>query len=201
MSLDHKQALERYNKRFEAPKYNAVTRGLLADLDTHRDDERFLSAANLVANTALSLCGHASYAADWLKLAAFCGQSVSLATIEAIHAHLRVFEEFPDTRADDFATIAKALWHLHQASDPLLEAVRHANDAHGWHGRAAYQLLAAADLLTQSARILIAQGHTSYATEKLEAALSRLRDGLEEGAAHHPRHFRWQIKEGRDEQE
>jgi hypothetical protein len=198
MTTDHREALARYNARFEAPTYNAVTRGLLTDLNTHRDDERFLSAANLVINTALSLCGHPSYRDDWLTLAAFCAQNTSLATIDAMHAHLQVFETFPDTRTDDFATIAKALWHLHRAAGPLLQAVRHANAAHGWHGRAAYQLLAAADLLTQSARILITQGHTSYATEKLGQALSRLRDGLDEGAANHPRHFRWQVKEGRD---
>jgi len=52
---------------------------------------------------------------------------------------------------------------------------------HGWRGRMAYELLAAADYLMQSAIQLLMHGNLSYIREKLQSGLRRLTGALYEG--------------------
>ncbi len=176
------QALNRYNHLFDNGQYTAIAVMLAADLRASRDSERTADAMNLVTDTALSLCQHPHYELAWLKLATFCGQNaVTIPTIDAIYTYLLLFQQVKDTRADDFEETAKALLKSYETADTLRAAVSCANGVHGWRGRMAYELLAAADYLTQAAVQLLMHGNLAYIREKLQSGLHRLTGALYEG--------------------
>jgi hypothetical protein len=58
---------------------------------------------------------------------------------------------------------------------------------HNWQGRAAYELLAAAEYLTQAALHLLLHGNLAYIREKLLFALRRLTGAFHEGLRHSER--------------
>jgi hypothetical protein len=179
------QALNRYNRLFDNGQYTAIAAMLAADLRTSRDSERTAAAINLVTDAALMLCQHPHYELAWLKLATFCGQiAVSIPTIDAIYTYLLIFQQVRDTHADDFEATAKALLKAYETTDALRAAVSCANGVHGWRGRMAYELLAAADYLTQAALHLLMHGNLSYIREKLQSGLRRLTGALYEGVRH-----------------
>jgi hypothetical protein len=131
---------------------------------------------------------HPHYELAWLKLATFCGQNaITIPTIDAIYTYLLLFQQVKDTRADDFEGTAKALLKAYETTDTLRAAVSCANGVHGWRGRMAYELLAAADYLTQAAIQLLMHGNLSYIREKLQSGLSRITGALHEGARHSER--------------
>ncbi len=176
------QALNRYNRLFDNGQYTAIAAILAADLRTSRDSERTADAMNLLTDTALALCQHPHYELAWLKLATFCGlNAVTIPTIDAIYTYLLLFQQVKDTRADDFEGTAKALLKSYESLDTLRAAVSCANGVHGWRGRMAYELLAAADYLTQAAIQLLIHGNLSYIREKLQSGLHRLTGALYEG--------------------
>lgn len=176
------QALNRYNRLFDNGQYTAIAILLAADLRSDRDSSRVADAMNLVTDMALSLNGHPHYEMAWLKLATFCGQNaVTIPTIDAIYTYLLIFQQAKDTRADDFEGTAKALLKAYETTDTLRAAVSCANGVHGWRGRMAYELLAAADYLTQAAIQLLIDGNLSYIREKLQSGLHRLTGALYEG--------------------
>jgi hypothetical protein len=182
------QALNRYNRLFNNGQYTAIAAMLAADLRTSRDNQGTADAVNLVTDAALMLCAHPHYELAWLKLATFCGQNaVTLPTIDAIHTYLLLFQQVMDTRADDFEATAKALLKSYESLDTLWAGVSYANGVHGWRGRMAYDLLAAADYLMQSSIQLLMHGNLSYICEKLR----RLTGALYEGTRHseHPELF------------
>ena len=153
------QALNRYNRLFDNAQYTAIAIMLAADLRADRDSSRVADAMNLVTDMALSLNGHPHYEMAWLKLATFCGQNaVKIPTIDAIYTYLLLFQQVKDTRADDFEGTAKALLKAYETTDTLRAAVSCANGVHGWRGRMAYELLAAADYLMQAAVVLAVAG-------------------------------------------
>ncbi|MEZ4666548.1 MAG: hypothetical protein R3E39_01290 [Anaerolineae bacterium] len=175
-------ALNRYNRLFDNQQYTAIAERFVTDLRSNRDSVRVADAMNLVTDTALSLCQHPHYELAWLKLASFCGQNaVPIATIDAIYTYLLLFQQAKDTRGDDFEGTAKALLKTYETSDTLRAAVSCANGVHGWHGRMAYELLAAADYLAQAAVQLLIHGNLSYIREKLQSGLRRLTGALYEG--------------------
>jgi len=176
------QALNRYNRLFNNGQYTAIAAMLAADLRTSRDSERTADAVNLVTDAALMLCSHPHYELAWLKLATFCGQNaVTIPTIDAIYTYLLLFQQEKDTRADDFEGTAKALLKAYETTDTLRAAVSCANGVHGWRGRMAYDLLATADYLMQSAIQLLMHGNLSYIREKLQSGLRQVTGALYEG--------------------
>jgi hypothetical protein len=176
------QALNRYNRVFDNGQYTGIAERLAADLRADRNSVRVADAMNLVTDTALSLCQHPHYELAWLKLATFCGQNgISIPTIDAIYTYLLIFQQVRDTRADDFEATAKALLKAYETADTLRAAVSCANGVHGWRGRMAYELLAAADYLTQAAVQLLTHGSLSYIREKLQSGLRRITGALYEG--------------------
>ena len=186
------QALARYNRRFDNGRYQALAVLLAADLRADRESERVADALNLITDAALEVSGHPYYVQAWLKLAAFCGQHpLAIATIDAIHAYLLIYQQAVDTRADDFELTAKALQQCYQSGDSLRAAVTCANGVHGWRGRMAYDLLAACGFLTQAAAHLLMHGNASYIREKLHAGLRRIIGALHEGLRNvdHPEQF------------
>ncbi|MEO8612847.1 MAG: hypothetical protein ABI690_33445 [Chloroflexota bacterium] len=176
------QALNRYNRLFDNGQYTAIAVMFAADFRADRDSVRVADAMNLVTDTALSLCSHPHYEMAWLKLAIFCGQNaIPISTIDAIYTYLLIFQQMKDTRADDFERTAKALLKAYETTDTLRAAISCANGVHGWRGRMAYELLAAADYLTQAAIQLLIDGNLSYIREKLQSGLRRLTGALYEG--------------------
>lgn len=176
------QALNRYNRLFDNGQYTVIAERLAADLRADRESSRVADAMNAITDMALSLNGHPHYETAWLKLATFCGQNaVTIPTIDAIHTYLLIFQQGRDTRADDFEGTAKALLKAYETTDTLRAAVSCANGVHGWRGRMAYELLAAADYLVQAAVQLLMHGSLSYIREKLQSGLRRLTSALYEG--------------------
>lgn len=176
------QALNRYNRLFNNEQYSGIADKFAADLRVDRESMRVADAMNLVTDTALSLCQHPHYEMAWLKLAAFCGQNAaSIPTTDAIYTYLLIFQEVKDTRADDFEGTTKALLKAYETTDTLRAAISCANGVHGWRGRMAYELLAAADYLSQAAIQLLMHGNLSYIREKLQCGLRRLTGALYEG--------------------
>jgi len=179
------QALNRYNRLFDNGQYTAIAAMLAADLHADRESSRVADVMNAITDMALSLNGHPHYEAAWLKLATFCGQNaVSIPTIDAIYTYLLLFQQVRDTRADDFEGTAKALLKAYETTDTLRAAVSCANGVHSWRGRMAYELLAAADYLTQAAIQLLMHSNLSYIREKLQSGLRRLTGALYEGVRH-----------------
>lgn len=176
------QALNRYNRLFDNEKYTAIAAMLANDLGADRESSQVSDAMNLITDIALSLSGHPHYEMIWLKLATFCGQnSVTIPTIDAIYSYMLLFQQVKDTRADDFDGTAKALLKVYETTTTLRAAVSFANGVHGWRGRMAYELLAAADYFTQAAIQLLLHGNLSYIREKLQAGLGRITGALYEG--------------------
>jgi hypothetical protein len=176
------QALNRYNRLFDNVQYTAIAMMFAADLHVDRESNRVADAMNLVTDTALALCDHPHYEQAWLKLATFCGQNaITIPTIDTIYTYLLIFQQVKDTRADDFEGTAKALLKSYDSLDTLRAAVSCANGVHGWRGRMAYELLAVADYLTQTAVQLLIHGNLSYIREKLQSGLRRLTGALYEG--------------------
>jgi hypothetical protein len=181
-------ALERYNRLFDNHLYSAIVDRLAADLRADRDALRLSDAMNLITNAALELVSHPHYTDTWLALAVFCGQNgVSIATIDAIHEYLLIFRQPDDIGAEDFELTAKALLKAYEALDALRGGVSCANGVHGWQGRMAYDLLAAADYLAQAAVQLLMHGNLFYIREKLQAGLNRISGALHEGTRHSER--------------
>lgn len=176
------KALNRYNRLFDNEQYTAIATMLAADLHTDRESSRVTDVMNAITDVALSLNGHPYYEAAWLKLATFCGQNaISIPTIDAIYTYLLIFQQVKDTRADDFEGTAKALLKSYESLDTLRAAVSCANGVHGWRGRMAYDLLAAADFLVQAAVQLLIHGNPSYIREKVQSGLRRISGALYEG--------------------
>jgi hypothetical protein len=176
------QALDRYNRLFDNTQYAAIAAMLATDLRADRESSRVSDAMNFITDTALALCQHPHYETAWLKLATFCGQNaVTIPTIDAIYSYLLIFQQVKDTRADDFEGTAKALLKAYETTDTLRASVSCANGVHGWQGRMAYELLAAADYLTQAALHLLMHGDLSYIREKLQHGLRRITGALYEG--------------------
>jgi hypothetical protein len=179
------QALNRYNRLFDNHQYQAIAALLAADLRVDRESIRLSDAMNLITDVALSLNGHPHYQMAWLKLATFCGQNaITIPTVDAIYTYLLLFQQMKDTRADDFEGTAKALLKAYLTTDTLRAAVSCANGVHGWRGRMAYELLAAADYFTQAAVQLLMHGDLAYIREKLQSRLRRITGALYEGVRH-----------------
>lgn len=176
------QALKRYNCLFDNGQYTAIAARFSHDLRADWKTTQVADAMNFVTDTALSLCQHPHYEQAWLKLATFCGQNaVSIPTIDAIYIYLLIFQQMNDTTVDDFESTAKALLKAYETAETLRAAISCANGVHGWCGRMAYELLAAADYLTQAAVQLLMHGDLSYIREKLQSGLSHLTSALFEG--------------------
>lgn len=188
MQIDNQHALDRYNKLFNNLQYQAIAEHLAVDLGVGRESIRVSDAMNCLTDTALSLCQPSHYTDDWVKLATFCGQNtISIPTIDLIYRYFLIYQQAPDTRADDFELTAKALLKAHEALDCLQTVVSLANGVHGWRGRMAYDLFSATDYLTQAAIQLLIQGNLSYTQEKLHLGLKRIIGALHEGIRHSER--------------
>ncbi|MBW4438993.1 MAG: hypothetical protein KME04_17780 [Pleurocapsa minor GSE-CHR-MK-17-07R] len=185
MTLDpNAAASQRYHDRFDVSLYNPIGEFVASNLNANRDDARVVDLMVAVQNAALELCGDERHAGAWHRLAVCCGRSfLSTHTIDAIWRFLRAFSD-NDTRLDDFEATAKGMLLAYRALDELKAATAHANGVHGWHGRMAYDLLAAVELFTGAANALLAHEDETYIREKLQSALHRVTGALYEGIRH-----------------
>jgi hypothetical protein len=182
-------AMQRYHERFDSQLYNTMGEYIASNLNADRDDGRVVALVVAAQNGGLELCQHPDLNGALHTLAVHCGRSfLSVHTVDFIWRFLRAFNE-EDTRLDDFEATAKAMLRAYSALDDLKTATAHANGVHSWQGRAAYELLAAVELLTHTAIALLARDDESYVHEKLHAGLNRITGALYEGVrgSDHPR--------------
>jgi hypothetical protein len=176
--------MQRYHQHFDGQIYNTVAELLASNLNADRDDGRVVDAMILLQDAAFGLCEHPDFTDAWHALAVFCGRHwLSVHTVDAMRDFLRRFRE-ADTRIDDFESTAKAMLLGYRGLDEVKTAVAHANGVHGWRGRMAYELLAAAEYLIQSAVQLLARDDEAYTREKLHKGLNRVTGALYEGIRH-----------------
>ncbi len=176
--------MQRYHQHFDGQAYNTVAELLASNLNVDRDDSRVVDAMILLQDAAFGSCEHPDFTDAWHTLAVFCGRHwLSIHTVEAMRDFLRRFRE-DDTRIDDFESTAKAMLLGYRGLDEVKTAVAHANGVHGWRGRMAYELLAAAEYLIQSAVQLLACDDEAYTREKLHKGLNRVTGALYEGIRH-----------------
>jgi hypothetical protein len=174
-------SLDRYNRLFNNIAFRSISAAIAEDLKTHPDHSRVTDLMNVVTDAALGLSGYPHYPDGWLKLAIMCAQNeLTVGTVDSISQYLRIFQQAHDTYADDFALTAKALLKLHEATTGLNAATACANGIHNAHGRTAYDLLAAAELLTRAATIALEQDDPHYMMEKARAAQERIGFALRE---------------------
>lgn len=178
---DDRAVLDRYHQQFEAEQYKSCASLIASNLYAERDDPRVVAGMNLLVDTCLELCGSMPKQGAWQRLAVFCGQNgVNRYSVDAITRYLRRFAD-EDTRIEDFECTAKAMLLAYGAQLDAGQAAAHANGIHSWQGRSAYELLAAADYLTQTAIQLLQQGDEHYLHEKLEAGIDQITNALYEG--------------------
>jgi hypothetical protein len=174
-------AMQRYHERFDSSLYKTMGEFIASNLNADRDDERVVSLVVAAQNGGLELCGHPDLTGALHTLAVQCGRSfLSVNTVDGIWRFLRAFNP-DDTRLDDFEATTKGMLLAYTALDDIKTATAHANGVHSWQGRAAYDLLAAVELLTHSAIALLAHDDETYTREKLHAGLNRITGTLYEG--------------------
>jgi hypothetical protein len=189
MSEQHQPStpLDHYHQHFDAELYNTLATLVASNLYTDREDARVVDALNLLIDGCLELCGSSAQSGAWLKLAVICGQNgIIRHVVDAMVRYLRRFSE-DDPRIGDFEGTAKGMLCAYSAQDELRTAAAHANGVHSWQGRSAYELLVAADYLTQAAMQLLQQGDEAYLSEKLKYGINRLTGALYEGIRHSER--------------
>ena len=185
-------ALKHYNTHFNNKAYQAIGTHLAQDLRADRESLRVSDVMNMLSDVAFQISGHPHYTHASLKLAIFCGQNnVSIVTIDLMADYLRRFQMKPDNVIEDFQATAKALLRGYVSFDGLHSAAIAANGIHSWQGRIAYDLLVAAEYLTQAAIHLLMHGNLSYIREKLQSSFWHLKGALHEGLQHadKPRFF------------
>lgn len=178
------KAMQRYHQHFDGQDYNTVAALLAESLKVDREDKLVVAGMILLQDTAFGLCGHPDFVHAWHALAVFCGHSaISCHVVDAMRDFLRPFDQ-DDTRIDDFESTARAMLIGYRSLDEVRTAVAHANGVHSWQGRMAYELLSAAELLIQTAVLLLAHEDEGYIREKLSRGLKRITGALYEGIRH-----------------
>lgn len=173
--------LDRYNRLFDNTLFHAISTAIAEDLNLNPDHSCVTDLMNAVTDAALGVCGYPHYPDGWLKLAVLSAQNaLSNPTIDAICQNLQHFQQPQDSYADDFALTAKALLKLHEVTSALNTVTACANGIHSREGRAAYDLLAAAELLSRAATLSLEHDDPGYMAEKANAAHERIAFALRE---------------------
>ncbi len=194
MQNDVTTALQHYHAHFDNVRYLAIAEFIAANLYADRTDARVVNLLISTQNAALELCGHPHHSGAGHTLAVHCGNHfLSLHTIDAMRDFLHLFKE-DDARIDDFELTAKAILKAYSGLDDIKTAVAHANGVHGWQGRMAYDLLAAADYFIRAAVQLLSHEDAAYTHEKLRGGLNRITGALYEGIRHSPEPSRYNFK-------
>jgi hypothetical protein len=189
------QALEHYTTAYNNARYLDIRRWIVADLfgkdaeyTAHEASEQVIDLMNALQDTCLECCGASQHSGAHIRLALQASWSkLSDETVNMIYHYLLTFQQVGNTTAEDFEATAKALRHIYIGQSEINIATAHANGVHGWRGRMAYELLAAAEYLLKTAELLL-QHHDDqmYVREKLKYGLSRISGALYEGIHHSP---------------
>jgi hypothetical protein len=183
--MTNQTAYDKYHALYDNDKYRIVTQVIAEELSQEREGNTVSDLANMITDASLGLCGHVSYENACHTLALFCcWHNLSPATIDVIYRYLLVFQQSPDTRADDFEALAKTMYHLQALRSALQTALAHANGLHSWQGRAGYHLLGSAEQLLQGAKALLQGSGASYTQEKLMNGITQISYALNEASQH-----------------
>ena len=130
----------------------------------------------------MNICNWPGFEGRLLRLAReAAAHRLSENTLNAMCDHLKRFENAGETYADDFRATTLALSHAGAAQPEVLEAARCASEIHSWQGRAAHDLLVAAEELTRAADILLSGDDPFYMREKVNRAVERIVSAMQEG--------------------
>lgn len=192
---DSQQAAAHYHAHYSNSVYVTIQRAVISDLfgspglpewenlfDARLGEEIPNRLMNLVIDAASEICGWPGFEGRLLRLAREAAvHRLSENTLNAIRDHLKRFEQVGDTRADDFRAVALALQRAGVTQPGVLEAARCTSEIHSWQGRAAHNLLVAAEGLIRAAEILLLEDDVFYAREKVQGAVERVVSALKEG--------------------
>ncbi|MBL8166195.1 MAG: hypothetical protein JNJ61_29700 [Anaerolineae bacterium] len=189
------QALERYTAAYNNANYMDIRRQITVNLfgkdveyTAHEADQQVVDLMNMLQDTCLECYGASQHSGSHIQLALLAAWSkLSDETINMIYHYLLTFQQAGNTTAEDFEATAKALRHIYTGQSEINITTAHANGVHGWCGRMAYELLAAAEYLLKAAELLL-QHHNdqTYIREKLKHGLGRITGALYEGIRHSP---------------
>lgn len=200
MKTTHEQALARYHAAYDnviythirlrvtadaigADAIGADTIGADADFARHADDTAVVDFMNTLIDVCLECCGSNRHSGAHIRLARLASWTkLSQATINTVYQYLLLFQRAGISAAEDFESIAKGLARVYVGQMEVSMAAAHANGVHSWQGRAAYQLLVAAEYLAKSAELLLERhDDDAYLREKLKHGLNRITGALYEG--------------------
>jgi hypothetical protein len=192
MSQPHdpiQQASDRYHVHYSDVSYKAIQRAVIADLygpdDTPDWEQQFEARLshtmpnrlmNTVTDAASEICQWRGFQGSLIRL----GQElvlhrVSWATTQLIVDYLHRFEMSEETYSVDLHATVQAMHFILKAQPVLQEAAASACDIHSSRGRAAHDLLVAAEQLTRAAQLLLSgEGDLSYMSEKIMCATERI---------------------------
>lgn len=183
-TLTDRQAYDHYHRHYQNTTYRQIQRCVLQDMigTDHVDywavlkGEPILSLHNAVTDAALGICGVSGYqdGIHCLTLKVI-EHKLSETTLQAIAAHLRLFERTDDTSVEDFVATVTTLQHIQLAQETLQEGIAAASLIHSPAGQAAYDLLNATTLFLRSAHILLMEGDTGYCREKFAVGADYLK--------------------------
>ncbi len=196
------QASDRYHAHYSDVSYKAIQRAIIADLygpgDTH-DWEHLLEVRlsqeipnrlmNTITDAASEICQWPGFQESLPRLAQeLVLQRVSWATTQLIVEYLHRFEASQETYSADLHVMLQTIHFIVKAQPVLQESAASAGDIHTSRGRAAHELLVAADHLTRAAYLLLSgEGDLSYITEKITHATERVASALQEKSLKSPR--------------
>ena len=205
MSQSHdpiQQASDRYHAHYSDVSYKAIQRAIIADLygpvDTPDWEQLFdmrLSHTipnrlmNTITDVASEICQWPGFQGSLPRLAQdIVLHRVSWATIQLIVDYLHRFEALGETWSADLLTTTQVTQFVLKAQPVLQEAAASAGDIHTSRGRAAHELLVAAEQLTRAAHLLLnGESELSYVLEKITHATDRIASALQEKSFKSPR--------------
>lgn len=172
MSQSHdliQQASDRYHAHYSDVSYKSIQRAIIADLygavDTPNWEQLFdvrLSYTipnrlmNMITDAASEICQWPGFQGSLPRLVQeLVLQRVSWATIQLIADYLHRFEAPRETWSADLLTTIQVTHFILRAHPVLQEAVASASEIHSWQGRAAHDLLVAAEQLIRASQLLL----------------------------------------------
>lgn len=189
------QASDRYHAHYSDVSYKAIQRAVIVDLygsaetpeweaklDRRLSDPIPNRLMNLITDATSEICQWPGFEGQWMRLAQeLVLQRISWTTIQLIVDYLYRFEAPGETWSADLHAVIQVMYFILKAQPVLQEASACASEIHTARGRAAHNLVVAAEQLTRAAQLLLAgEGDMSYISEKITHATENVTSALQE---------------------
>jgi hypothetical protein len=168
--------LDHYRAQYDNTTYRAFSQALAKTLPDGEDNMQHVALMNLLIDASLERAGATTYAGACLELGAALAPYGESALFSLAEQHLCRF----NPTAEETVLTGGLLDMLKMLQTLAETAARTASAYHGWRGRVVCWWLDALASLAQAAHAVLHEGYTSYAEEKLTAALGDLHAGMDE---------------------